>query len=1310
MQIRVLAAVAAIVLTAGCATRPAAPPVPLRGFGPLAVTTRELAPDGQSSWVAFRASDPEYARRCASKFLADYTRWGLVRRETDPALPGTVLRLPDAGWWCLGLMQNEFHVLFARDREGLAALCRRAGAKGWAAVPADAYPPWLDCFDNASTGFWFLGGGTLPKDVNADFNWLADNQYEFCAVGTDEARSVAPGLVDRSILDWYATLANRNRIPYRMVLEWRQPERPLFVWNRVPLPHVEPAPGQVPYPDFNYQRNAVYNGFEPIPASDAYTLDARRRIAALAGADPYFMGHHGCAETPDAGVLLLAAVAGMPSVKTAWHDYLRQQLGLDLAGIGQRYRNDAKAFAAWDDVSVPLPADFVGRRGPHLELDDAWLGKADPANEGQAAGWFKPGWPRNGWGQVRSQDPMLMSYALKKPGVYWLRRTLTVNAAQAAELRFLHLGEGAWHKTSGDCDVYLNGDKLEDLTLRHPLYNDIDQCFALGKSLRPGENQLVIATRHLPLTGYTTLSATGRWVYPSPDAALNRLYYDAVAFSVSLRVRAIENNLIATRAGDPDRPIKLMAPWHFLDEVLPLCQRYGAYPHDTGQGGACWAPWMTRYALPLGIPASAEPGGPATSAASIRQMITFYLMLGNSAVDLVFHPTNYLDRPDVKDWLAANRTLIACIGKMDMLPPRVGVLRSLRNDRLHSQPLWSTDAGRGPLQAVGRTFNYLTLKDFASGQANAFPIVMDTATEILTEADIAAIAAYVERGGTFVAMHNTGMHTEDRAFAWPISRLTGLRVCDNRGHGGTLRFEADEDLWPSMRDRAIQDWGLALDWLGKDNLGASIACEPIAADVRVVARWTAPDGMAGKIAVAERRLGKGRVVTLGSGFWRKTADRSGRYEDADDSTRLYLDELLAALGAPRESWVKAAKGEEIFVEHWRSKNGLYDLFPVARITTKADEPEIAATAQWQYERPLAQLWEVSSAGAAALPCRQEAGRLTLADIPLLPMQSRVYAAPRADLAQAALYWFEVQRRQWPALAAPPPERIPAPIAPTADVLALTDGWQLSTDSQADTAWTTAATPTGTWRPVRLGSFAALGLPEDAIASFRRDVELPAAWRGQRVRLVFDCQHWFWGINQRAQLWLDGQPLATPKKLESQQNGCFSLDLTDRLKEGRLGLALRVDGRLNRPTDKRPRPAGVTGIFYLQAEPQPLATQSLDQNLTAMLAPDQPGQAVRAGQPATCAYLETRFRLPDGWQTGRIYLTTPATLGFLVLNDREVLVPDWMAGLDISGLLDRTGDNVLRWLPAGGFPRTAAPVKLAAIPPLALNLLPPAAKP
>jgi hypothetical protein len=483
--------------------------------------------------------------------------------------------------------------------------------------------------------------------------------------------------------------------------------------------------------------------------------------------------------------------------------------------------------------------------------------------------------------------------------------------------------------------------------------------------------------------------------------------------------------------------------------------------------------------------------------------------------------------------------------------------------------------------------------------------------------------------------------TDETYHRWPLAKM---------------RFTKEQSLLPSLQGKEIEGSGVAIDYLGQEHVGA-VGITATEKNVQPVAIWDD-----GTMAIADVRAGRGRFILLGTPFYLRMKDVAGVWVN-DERRGAWLDEFLAALGVPRDSWASG-----VWAEAWRSKNGVYDLYPVARMTSQGD-PSVSAAPVLRRDSAPAGVVEISALGHPKVAADWKAGKLTLPAAGYGPMQTRVYAAPRADIAHGALDWFATQAGIWRALPPLPEERVPRPVAVPGDLLPLPDGWTLKINGQPD-------------RTVRLGAFATLGLPEETAATFAKTVPVPAAWKGRRVELTFNAEGWFWGILPQGRLRINGQEAAVKQPIAPAGAPGFTVDVTDAAAAGTLAIELDIDGvtqsMMRRDKAGLAKPHGVTGIFVLQATPPAVKTQPLDKwQVASGFNRLQPAPAGRV----KTAYLETRFTLPKSWPAARLFLESPSPLGFLVLNGTVLGTPAWMRRLDVSGLIVRDGENVLRWVPA-----------------------------
>ena len=78
------------------------------------------------------------------------------------------------------------------------------------------------------------------------------------------------------------------------------------------------------------------------------------------------------------------------------------------------------------------------------------------------------------------------------------------------------------------------------------------------------------------------------------------------------------------------------------------------------------------------------------------------------------------------------------------------------------------------------------------------------------------------------------------------------------------------------------------------------------------------------------------------------------------------------------------------------------------------------------------------------------------------------------------------------------------------------------------------------------------------------------------------------------------------------------------------------------------------------------------------------KAAAVGEKTQYIYLERSFKLPKVWPGSRLFIESPVHLGWLIINGKVITTPGWMRRLDISGLVDRDGENVIRWVPGTVF--------------------------
>jgi len=1239
-----------------------------------------------ASWTTLSAEDESHAENIASKLLADLTGFGDVKPAKGPA---TSLVLDNTGNWIIGVDGNKVQVLFAVNSEAVEALAKQAGAQSWQPVQDHIYPRWLDRFDNDALGVGALGWGVHPQDLNDGFKWLGEKRLniESGELGSFSARMVAPGLLDTALLDYYAAIAEKYHLAFMVYDRGAHPIRPEYLWNIVPRPHYLPdSPDTVSHPTFGREDLAGYAEFAPC-STDAQTEAADAAFAAEEAKYPYCNALLGTPELGHNHVLLLPGVAGTPEVKAEWEAFLQERMK-DLKTAGTLYQGNPDAYPSWDAIPLTTMKTFAGWEPAtcfDLRKGD-WEAKSDQALEGETNQWFSVNTPPDGWVPLGINDPIILVYANDaNPGNFWEKTTFSLDSNAIENLKYLHISRNAWHGlVSPPPDVYVNGQKatLLNSAPTHPLTTDYDLCYEMTNLLQAGDNLLVLNTHGYPVANYIFLGNKGLWSYPSDNPELNRMYFDMVEFASRLVAKQVDTWLKPLRAADPaGRPIMVAGATDMLDMLFDLSKKYGAYVHNTGATGDSWSPYATRYLATRGLPTSSEPGGAPPDALHMQKMITLFELLGDDADNLLNDPTMYNGKPDVSNWIDSNAELLKCLGKTDEPPPDFCVLRSIRDaSRLRFKAPWAWDISRGEAQSVGRCVDLVDTSDLLKEEQveQWCHVLFDTGTELMTDEEISGLEKYISNGGTFVAIHETGMHSPDRANSWPISQLTGLKVVST-SHG-KIQFADNETLWPSLRGKVIDSDGLALDWKGNDLTGPSIGMEAKSPDVEVIAEWVDKNPGEGKIAIAVRHIGKGQIIMLGSSFWRNSEDIDGSWK-SEAHYRPYLAELLDSLNVPADSQrpPNVADSSDVFAEHFLSKNGIYDLYFMAKVNDKAQPSQ--ATVTYTADHPISWLKEISAPSHPDVPFQNVPAGFTLSDVNLDAMQLRIFAAPRSDIASSTMSWLQSLHKRWYALDPLPASDIPAKIEIPPSIIPMVENWTMVVGGDA---WKDQPPEDASYwasgRTVKLGTFVTMGVDEQAVVHFQKVIHVPKEWENRRIVLTFAAQYALGGIKYKSSLWVKSDSsdfVSYP--VDAWPQGAFTMELTNAKPDSDLTFDLEVNGSSN-PNEKRFRPSGVLGVFFLEALPVPIKTDPLSDWMACVdinnLSPVSPSQEARF------VYLETKFKLPDNWPAKRLFLESSTYLGWVFLNGHVVSTPGWMNRLDISNMVKTDGsENVLRWCPA-----------------------------
>ena len=816
-----------------------------------------------------------------------------------------------------------------------------------------------------------------------------------------------------------------------------------------------------------------------------------------------------------------------------FRDYLRKVKGYTLKQLGERWYGDANHFKSWKEVKLPNPFSFYADLDGSFVINRNWKWhKAETDNPPQDDNWIRIEMPP-------SQEQLFLPWT------------------------------SAFFKTIFDCRDWLNSNKGKDIYLVCNLYaydGDGTSVWLNGKflgkfkspiglgpfslkvngELKEGFNELVLKVPgEGKIFGPILLTAKEPRFYPYLGKGKNAMFVDFKEWQIHTYCSYHIPGLELARRIDPDRPIILSPDQNTAGYALNFAERYGLGLQFTGQGG-WYYPWWTGYGYLRGIYGTSEPGG-TIEEKWMDRMMGWILINGESNFNLFWTLEDYMKMEKETGWFSKHKRLVQLFGKSIREKPRIVIFRPTLEMLLDPQEtFWVWDIGRGELQASHYDNLYATEEDLARGLVNEYPVLFDCGTTIMDDKMIEAIRKYVEQGGTFIALHNTGRHSLLEPDSWPISKLTGLKVIstDKRGR---LRFEANIPIFRGWEGKEFEGEGTALDYRGKEFAkGVGIAMKPEGKDVIPIARWED-----GSIAIGYTRLGRGKIIVLGSTFWRSGKDISGVWVNQSELQREFFWRLFSDLGIERNANSSSA---DIWTRKFITKNGLEEWL----IAFNSSSSTVKANISFRVNLKPNEVWDKVEEKAIDFTC--EDGWVKIKDLKFNPFETKVFAVKRADIADAISYWWWEKTTYWKASEIPKKFET-KPKESLEDVICF-DKWRFYPDKDGvvsgreewkypdydDSCW--KVVPSTLWNLIpKLSSYKGIGL-------YRAKFRIPKEWQRHRIMLeLYSFDHPI--IYNSGQFFINGKEVA-----KYQQRGwsqTFVYDITDYLREGENVLAIKVQG-------------------------------------------------------------------------------------------------------------------------------------------------------
>jgi len=1121
-----------------CGALTAAQPVePVENFD-LRVFGKLAAGDiGEGSGIWVEAETPEKAKLTYSKFLSDFTTLSTVRLESVPFKEGKVQVLAfDGGRRLLPVLKegaSRFAVYSFDSPAALTDFLKNSPDEVAGGITSSLrdHPLFTDLWDRRNMGFWYTPGFkviTKDRTDDQDFDFLRPRQLNVNTVGGS-----VPAVALRSERDDLGYKTNR----WYDVSNYAYDAHPEAATKSDPdFTHYPHYYGDVPLADNPIRRGQVA---ELLSYLGQFTSDERLMTITDAYGETAAHTHYSYPGFSDRDEYS----------RQDFIHYLRDLRKISLEELGERWYGDPKFFKTWNDVQFPREREFYGwEDGASQDLGGAWKWRLASRETGEKDKFFDPSFDDSAWFSYRQPGTQYLAGEAKEGG--WMRHRFTVDPTLLKSGKPIYLTVAPLNDAppKNPSTVYLNGEKVAalDFTNGHE-WGQVD----VSKWLKPGENVITVYTRYGNIRGPVFLSL--RPVedgYPTSDPHLNARNFDLREWVADACARAVALSVKRLRGIDPDRGVKLMAPHDNVDIIMPYMQEWGMYPHCTGQG-AYFRPWLRRNGYLHGIMGSSEPSASAKDLKDLKRIFFTLTFEGMGAHDYFYNLHDILISPDKQDWYEKNLPYYKLNGRFDLHKPEVAIAWSLRAARygVKDGDCYRNDPGRGDLQQAKHTFVYCSEKDLLDGRADDYRVIIDDNFNTLSDEEVKALQSWVEKGGTLILNQRSGRNSILKKDAFPIADLAG---CDYsiRPQEGNITFEKNPSILKAYAGQKFKNYGAPVDYRGRSYFHDSVALKPRDPSVEVLARYD--DGEA---AITSRPLGKGRVIVLGSAFYRDSTDLKGFWVGSPDQTKFYKN-LLSDLGVQP---LIVSDQDALWAERFVANNGSTDLLVLGNQSDTDDLKDASAT--WDVGFTPRRVFDPVT--GEDLPVKIEGSKVQIDNVNLGPYEMRYYAVEKTDLppTETVRHWLARQSQLWPALPAGEP---PGAVDPSWPIFFLGnyEVKQYPTEAEALKAMDPSYKQGEGWQSLPASDWASAGLQRspDLWATYRKTFQIDPAWlddlRG--VELVRTAARSLWGNLRRVTvngvaIYEDGKEVNRDKILATLKPGANELAiLTSGDKEGNGG--------------------------------------------------------------------------------------------------------------------------------------------------------------
>ena len=1263
----------------------------LRGYGQIHITAH-----GEKDCRVWQMDATSNVNACtaAGKFLADLNLSPGVTTGTFEvgARSFPSVTVPGGATYTGFAVGRTGYVIAGSGEAALKSWLASAPSLGGNVVTDLKYPPYLDRFDRHGWGFYGFTGNwskPRPKDEHStdpvdDMNFVAKYNFRFelwpQPGDFDDNYSVS----ERHTHGWLLAEAEKLGVPVSARLYGD-------------LPHVKEFTDlrdvEAPFMEGGWYWAIL--GYRDFPRQSWFSIPGRLYVARQAMNEIKMYADHPEIESwmlpyGEIGAYDWYAYHGdiSASALNDWRATVRNKLHLSLDELSAMYNRKDHPFKSYAEVAIPEVATFEGLPGMVQNLEGDWYVRPEShPDEGLQGQWWNADVKAADWDRMHMPGSVFwFKYTVGNADQpKWVIRDFDFAADKIPSGKPVYLYSFARAVNSDPRNkglVYLNGRKVGE--------PGTWGVWDVTNLLKPGANRLALQTDIFG--GRVFLSTEAPALYPYLGAERNKLWLIFNNWLLDGRYDACTTALAAMREAEPNKPIKIMAPLsEGNDRWLDMASRFGAWGHFTGEGS--WAfYWYKRYGFLYGLPGTSEGAGPGNLAGQ-KMLYQRVFLEGLNGHDQVFEVQNITAYADLKQWFEDHIAIIKQMGRYDIAGPQVILYRSTNQaarlmpaplplgssnmppaDSHEIQSVWNWDFARGTFQSIGQSGLYVDNGGLAAGKVANYRLMVDDGNEIITPEAIRDLTNWVSQGGTYIVLPFTGRSEPGAPDSWPIRALTGCQVKTLRTPGkGAVAIAPDQPLFKELAGKSFPDAGSDKDWQGFEHNLLSTELTP-GADCQVAATYDN-----GAPAIVVHKLGKGRVVVLGSMFFIHHQDVLGMWLP-DELESTFFRDLFTQLGFPS---VNYTNDRNVLVQRYQTNNGLDDAVIVDNFAAADRTVDLHVTVDRKPEK----VYQVAMNEIREIPFTADGNSVTVQNIaiPRDEVQAFYFRTHPAD--DAVAHWWTYQKKLWK-----PTDPVKVDLGPISKgrfvdkAVDLKDNWHWTQDAPSGDAWSKPGFDDSKWPVWVLDVFNAVGADPAKPLFARKTFEVTPAWLkdGGITKLVAVGSSWnFASSDGRWQFQLNGQPV--------QKEGFFNPDVSALLHPGSNILTLKLDPPPNGHY------IGVLGALYLTHARLPVKTVSLAGTWNGNPAglgdaKQSAGQSFQLPGKVTCFAPTRSFDVPADWKEKYIvtyYAKGPreSTIGAIVNETGVIRRYDHLYGneveVDITPFLRFGAKNTLSMLSTGG---------------------------